>query len=171
MLGRACEFSTTAPLPTFHAKSVIGWTAISGYMDWARGSDCLASRFSWSYPFQFPLWGCNSETLSAIEVQANDDPIKHPGTYIWGRPSQLVRVTNSIRRCCEDSVRTCVLEEATLRSSCKEERVWVATTWSDMCVKCNVKFKLKRADNLGMFSSTVIKNNKLRRLIQISEFI
>jgi hypothetical protein len=38
-------------------------------------------------------------------------------------------------------------------------------------VMCNVKFKVKRADNFGMFSFTVIKNNKLRHLMQISEFI
>jgi hypothetical protein len=40
-------------------------------------------------------------------------------THIRGRPSQLVRVTNSIRPSCEEAVRTWVLGETTPRSSCE----------------------------------------------------
>jgi hypothetical protein len=83
-----------------------------------------------------------------------------------GNSSIQLRKLVHARDCSHCHLRcTCELEKVTLTASCEEmcRTVQVSTTWSDSCVECSSKFKLKSASSLKIFAFQLLKLKVLHK--------
>lgn len=139
---RACGFTFTLPLP----KYVIGWKPFSRWMDWLRKFDFLAFIYSYGVTSKkmFILWKWKVVTTWSVCV-----PVAV--TNIRGWPGQLVHVSDSI----EIAVKQCMqagggnFEHFLWRNN---RTVVLVPHYTDICIICNIIFKLKKTKYFGMFA-------------------
>jgi hypothetical protein len=140
----AWSFSKTAHLLTLYTQWITGWIAIFWKFGLVTGLRLINLIFlTWNH--LIPSYGNQRRNLCYGSTKSYRSDKSHPGSWNTCQEPTLilfvsVTTLDITMKCASESWRKYTV-------NCDK----VTTTWSDICVKPNVNFKMKKANNFGIF--------------------